>query len=288
MKTLARTLFLLFLCLGLIHGAVTYESSLQTIRFWFEQLVPSLLFFMVTVRMILPLSLPLMPLKALNLSKEAVNWVICCLLAGSPACVALIDEAVQKEQLSVSQGQRLAYCCQNVTPGYILISCGQLLLNSTAKGLKIYGCLLLGNLVLLALTRSVPIASIPVKQDDAPFIIRLNRAIADSGRCLFMMGGVLLVVSVSVALLSCHVSKSMILPVHCLAEFSTGIRMLMMRDLDPSFKECLICFILGFGSLSVHLQCLSVSSHLKLDPVVLIVTRLAQGLIAAGFYLLML
>lgn len=261
----------LFICL-LWCGKINFEKSREALTLWFETLVPSMFCVLVLVRVIFAydgLHLIAKPIafllsKPLNISKESFVYVIAMMLLGFPAGAAFINEEVKKGCLSKAEGKRLLYACSFATPGFIIMTLGNVVFHDIKIGILLFFIQIISGLILLFFNRSQPIhAHQSLTKEPVVFAKVLAKAIKESGVTLYMMGGYLMLCMSTIPIVTQFLPSSMRLPISVISEFSSGCIQLGKLPFTMPYHLILISMLLSFGGLCVHMQVICMSEEVS-------------------------
>lgn len=263
-------LLCLFICL-LWYGKINFENSKKALILWFETLVPSMFCVLVLVRVIFtygglhtlakPFSFLLA--KPLNMSKESFVYIIAMMLLGFPAGAAFINDEVTKGCLNRKEGARLLYACSFATPGFIIMTLGNVIFHNIKIGILLFFIQIISGLCLLFCSRKQPIHAVPKPmQQEIVFAKVLAKSIKDSGVTLYMMGGYLMLCMSTIPLITQFLPQFMQLPLLVISEFSSGCIRLAEMPLSSPCLLILISMLLSFGGLCVHMQVICMCEQL--------------------------
>lgn len=273
MKKAASFLILLIFALVLSFGSLSYQISLDALTIWFEKLVPSMFAVLVLVKMLFeqgvlqwlarPIGFLLAPV--FHIEADSFAYVLASIFLGFPAGASFINQEVEAQHLQPQEGQRLIYTCSFATPGFVIMSCGAVLFQSTWIGFQLFLIQILTGLILLILTRKTWIHGSFSHRNSPSLMTSLKKAIQESGITLYMIGGYLMLFMSIAAILVQFVPESMQMPLRILSEFSSGTVLLSTLPMTRFAILVMCCMLLSFGGLCVHMQVMSMAkaTHLR-------------------------
>lgn len=290
MKKCISFLLLLLFLLSLFMGQQTFQYTQDALILWFEKLVPSLFISMVLVRLLFEQQIftyllkPFAPIltKILNIDQNGLSLVVSSILLGYPTSSTFIDQQAKQGLLTHTSAKRLLYTCSFATPGFMIMSCGVVLFQSSIIGWKLFAIQLLCGFILLLLTRSTSIVSKTTLQKTPSFMKSLSKAIFESGKTLYLIGGYLMFVMTLTSLLFSFFPESSTLLFRACIEFSSGIVAVATTSLSPLIKLLFTSALLGFGGFCVHMQVMSMLENVSISYFSYLAYRLFQALLAVA------
>lgn len=293
MKKITMGMCILLFVLLLSFGTITFSSSKEALFVWFEQLVPSMFVSMVFIRTIYDqrilhhLPLPILP-RLLHIETGVFHLVLCTMFLGFPNGAMFIEQAYAKNEIDYRGAKRLLYTCSFATPSFVIMSCGLILYHSISIGFLLFATQLGSGLLLLALTRRTPVLNLSISSphSSSTCMQSISQSIVESGKALYMIGGYLMLfMSISNVLLSLF-PRILSLPLQMLGEFSSGILLLQHVSISPTYSIALCSFLLSFAGFCVHLQIMSMLSHLHISYAKFCFFRILQGILSVLLLLL--
>lgn len=288
MKRIVSFCILLLFVLVLTFGSLSYQISLDALVIWFEKLVPSMFAVMVLVKVIFhqgilhylakPIGYLLAPI--FHIEADSFAYVVASIFLGFPAGANFINQEVEEGHLQEKEGRRLIYTCSFATPGFVIMSCGAVLFQSTQIGFQLFFIQLLSGFVLLFFSRSTWICASCTHDTSASLIITLKTAIQESGITLYMIGGYLMLFMSVSAILVQFVPDCLQLPLRILAEFSSGTVLLSALPCTRFGILVLTSMLLSFGGFCVHMQVMSMANHTSIQYVNYLGFRILQTLVS--------
>lgn len=289
-KWLLSILFCLFIY-TLLMGNVSVEYTKTALVIWFEKLVPSLFMGMVLVRIFYEQGFFLILLSPFRriilflfqMDIESFSLVLSNLLIGFPTGAALLDEQAKQHTISVSGLKRILFTCSFATPGFLLLTCGSVLYNSTLIGLQLL-CIqwLCGSFFLIITRKQIVISNNTQKKYPPAFMKSLTSSLLESGKTLYMIGGYfMLFMTISSETLEFMPSVVALL-ITIFSEFSNGVITIHSQLWSTPTKLILTSMLLGFGGFCVHMQVRGMTSHIPYAYRSYLLWRCAQ-MILCGF-----
>lgn len=286
MKRILSGGLLLCFIMSLLWGELTFFAAQEALTMWFEKLVPSMFISMVFIRVLYyqrilhHIPIPFLP-NLLHIDANAFTLVLCSMLLGFPNGAIFIDEAYARGELNDMGAKRLLYTCSFATPGFIIISCGVVLFQSVTIGMLLFLAQIASGICLLWLTRHTSIQSISHNGDETPPIMKsLSLSILETGKALYMIGGYLMIFMTIFRVCITLIPALLALPIRVLSELTSGIMLLNTLPYSVATQLCLTSFVLGFAGFCVHMQVMSLLSHIHIQYFKFLWYRLVQGVLA--------
>lgn len=267
MKKISSFLLVVVFVLVLYFGGLSYQMSMNALMIWFEKLVPSMFCVMVLVKVLFEqgvLTYVAYPFgylfsSLLRIEKKSFAYVFACIFLGFPAGANFINEQVQAGNLREKEGQRLICACSFATPGFVILTCGALLFESITIGLTLFLIQVTTGFILLLFTRCQRIEGQIQTQEIPSFMTSLSRAILQSGKTLYIIGGYLMLFMSIAAILTQFFPPFLQLFLRIISEFSSGTLLLCEQPLSRHYLLIGVSMVLSFGGLCVHMQVMSMS-----------------------------
>lgn len=285
MRNVIRIGLLSIFALILSYGTITYQVSYQALKIWFETLVPSMFCIMVLVYILFhqqvlywlskPFAYVLAPI--FQVSPCAFQFVITSIFLGFPSGANFINQQVIQQQLCPSGAKRLIYTCSFATPGFVIMSCGAVLFQSSMLGLQLFLIQILSGLCLLLCTRGQYIDASIVPMHTQSITTCIVEAIRSSGKTLYMIGGYLLICTSIATVIVQFLPEAFQLPIRIITEFSSGTILLNTLTLSLKMKLIFCSMLLSFGGLCVHMQVMAMAKDCEVQYTNYIVFRLLQA-----------
>ncbi len=211
----------------------------------------------------------------------AASGILLAFIGGFPAGGVAVSDLVRTDQLTRDEGERMLRFCVCGGPGYVIVTVGNRLMNSTAFGTVLFAAnvlsaLLIGILTTPRTTRQKA-SVVSRRRTSLPLADAFTQSVSSACQSLLNTCGFVALFSTILALLDAFFpSASALLP--CLLEVSCGcIRAASMRRLAP----LLLGFAVGFGGLSVHCQIAAALSGTGVFTARFWISRLLHGLLTA-------
>ncbi len=237
--------------------------------------------------------------KLFGLSGNACTPLILGLLGGYPVGAATLAELVKGGKISPQEAEKLLPICNNTGPAFIIGAVGCGIFSSSRAGLMLYASHILAAFALASIFSSKSNAECNIeitKSEYCGLITALPGCVKGAlDKCLNICGFVIFFSVLSSLLNEIGILSSAAFALHrilglepgfcrCLLsgimELGGGIASMSVMTAKPS-SYALAAFILGFGSLSVHCQTLSVVSSAKIKCARHFAGRIIHGVISA-------
>ncbi len=288
MKKLSSFLLLTLFFLSLSMGQQTFAYTKEALILWFEKLVPSLFISMVLVRVLFEQHIlqticrPFQTIitRVFRIDQNSFTLVVSSIFLGYPTGSILIDQQIQQGTLNHHSAKRLLYTCSFATPGFIIMSCGVVLFHSSVIGWKLLFIQLICGFLLLFFTRSIPVHSKPQLQKPPTFMQSLSKALLESGKTLYLIGGYLMLFMTLTSLLFHFLPEPFSFFLRSISEFSSGIMSIASTSLPQPIKLVFISMLLGFGGCCVHMQVMSMLEAIHISYNKYFLYRLIQALLS--------
>lgn len=297
---------LLFLCLLLLFPAPALSGAKNGLLLWFNQVLPSLLPFLILSTLFLSTGLSdslarrLSPLLSplFRCSPPGCYAIVIGLLAGLPVGAKTIASLVEQGRLTKREGTYLLPLCNNPSPlfllGYISVS----VLNAPSLRYPLFFIVIFSSMLSAVLLRprnaafsdgrkkeKLP-AGLPAKSFSFSFLL-LDSAIEQAFSVLTRVGGYIILFSVLAELLT----KMPLPPLLCacigsLLEITTGCTALAALPLKKAVLFPLVTAFVTFGGLSAAAQTKSVLAESRLPFAHYLLTKAVAAVISAAFMFL--
>lgn len=287
MKTIFHILLLILTLTLLANGQLVVAASSKALVIWFEALIPSMFVSMVLIKTCISLhcfDFLLAPLQKIihllfHMDKHSFTLVLVSLLIGFPAFSIMIDDLVEKRQLSIREGQRLVYCCSCASVSFILMSLGIACFQSMKIGVILYSIQVITVFILLFLTRKVEVTC-DTLYDDIPFFQAFSSSILSSVKTMVIIVSYLMIALSLVSLCTLILPSQFQEFITIVAEFSSGSIHIATSTFPLAIQLVMISALLSFGGLCVHLQVHGSCTHTSLDVLTYVNYRLLQVILA--------
>ena len=273
----------LLLCvLSFWHSEWLLISSRESIVFFFEQLLPSMFFLMVVIRLFVSVvntkSHCLDRIgNSLGMDGQALILAFSAFMLGFPGGALLINEFCRKQAIDVKAARRLIYCVSCASISFMLMTISTLF-HSLSFALFLYLIQFISVIFLLSATRRNRI-EMQKEQKAISFFQSFSQAISFSLHAMAAILAYLLVISSIRSLLLIYFSlfDSLVL---LTLEFSSALSSLSQSTLAISAQFICASALLSFGGFSVHLQVLGSCEESKLNYGIYFGYRMIQVLIS--------
>ncbi len=281
----------LIISLCFLLGSLSFELCSVTLTSWFEKLVPSLFVTTLLIRILhdcgffkeISQRICIFAQPVFNISQSAFSLIISSFLLGAPCNAALINSLCQQNRISENMGKRICTCCCMATPSFIITTCGAVLLKDVKIGIALWFSQIISCLFLLFISRGTPIEFIAINKKKQPIFDSLQKNIFETWKTLFLIGGYLMVTTVSISTLTCFLPKSFQQIIQCLAEFTNGCNLIALSSFKHPVKILLICALLSFNGLATWVQVFSLTPSCKPDFLKFAAARIVQLLVSCSF-----
>lgn len=290
---LLKAAMLLFLCCLLAFPSAVLSGAKNGLLLWFNQVLPSLLPFLILSTLFLSTGLSdniakkLAPVLSpvFRCSPSGCYAVIIGLLAGLPVGAKTIASLTESGHITKKEGQYLLPLCNNPSPLFLLGFISVSVLNRPELRYPVFFIVTLSSILAAMLTRprqeTAPICN---RTLDRPFtfsFLLLDSAIEQAFSVLTRVGGYIILFSVLANLLT-----KLPLPAFALActgallEITTGCSALSALSLPSQILLPLVTGFVTFGGLSTAAQTKSVLAETKFPFAHYLLTKALAGLIA--------
>lgn len=247
---LTNLLFLFILVASLLQMNCVIAISITTIQMFLNTLFPSLFFSLVLCKLLLQNGfINLLSKYVPFLRYNTIIYGIFGSLLGFAGNALLMKEAYDKQELSQRDLESVTLCfCIPSLSFFFTIGA---LLGNLYLGLLLYIIQLLFSFLVLLFQ---PSSSLFEGTNKNTALHGLKDAIASSGVGLYMMLGFILFTNISISLLSACFPFPIQTVLHYMGEFASACVEVTTLSIILPKQLLLLAFILGFGSISVHMQ----------------------------------
>ncbi|MCL1883454.1 MAG: hypothetical protein FWF81_06870 [Defluviitaleaceae bacterium] len=289
----------------LIFPQIVLTASRDGLMLWFNNVLPSLLPFMIAANMLISLGFaefigdvlsPVMR-KIFRLPGAAGFGLVIGLTSGYPMGAKTVADLTQKNKLSTKEAQHLLAFCNNAGPLFIVGVVGVGMFGSARIGYFLWISHVLAALTMGFLLRG-PKQSFGIPVRNAYSKYRENRlanihsigkilgdAVKNAMESMAIIGGLIIFFSVVVAILETLVLPSSTILGGFFAgiiEVTGGARKLSAMPLDL-FTLASVAFVIAFGGLSVLAQSFHFISATKINSRKFFLAKILHGVLAAVF-----
>jgi len=307
-------LVVLFNVFLLIFPQIVLTAARDGLLLWFNNVLPSLLPFMIASNMLISLGFakflgdllsPVMQ-KIFRLPGAAGFGLVTGLTSGYPMGAKAVADLKNSGELTTQEAQHLLAFCNNAGPVFILGVVGVGMFGSTQVGYvlwaaHIFAALFLGILLSIKSVKK-EIVFVPVKENLIKY--RKNRrsnmhsvgkilgdAVKNAMESMAIIGGLIIFFSVTVAVLETIsqeiIGEGILLGIFAgLVEVTGGARRL--AALEPSILTLAsVAFVLAFGGFSVHAQTFHFTTGTGIKNGSYLLAKILHGALAAVFTILL-
>lgn len=192
--------------------------------------------------------------KIFKLNKKDISIIILSILSGYPNNIRLLIN---------NENEYLNYCTNFINPLFFIGTVGSIYLNNIKFSIIILICHYISNIIMIIMFKN----KLFFNQENKSNIINniYNKSLKNTINTLVIIISNLLFISIIVSLLKLILPfkpeiNSFILGI---LEFSKGIYELNLCNIDTFLKGLFILIIITFGSISIHLQVLTINPKIK-------------------------
>jgi len=287
-------LILTFNIFLLIFPRIVLAAARDGLLLWFNNVLPSLLPFMIATNMLILLGFVNYAGKVLapvmrflfKLPGAAGFGLVTGLTSGYPMGAKTVADLKRSGQISTREAQHLLAFCNNAGPLFILGVVGVGLFESSHVGYILWISHVLAAIVLGVILRSKD--QQPEKYSEntvepAPIGKVLGESVKNAMEAMALIGGLIIFFSVAVALV-----EYLVLPDNPLfsgvfagiVEVTGGVRRLAVPQASSATLGA-AAFVIGFGGFSVHAQSFHFTSGTEIKIMPYLMGKFMHGVIAA-------
>jgi len=304
---------LCFLCCLLLFPDTALTGAKSGLLLWFNQVLPSLLPFLILSTLLLSTGLSdsiatrLAPVLSpfFRCSPSGCYAVVIGLLAGLPVGAKTISSLMLSGKITKKEGQYLLPLCNNPSPLFLLGFISVTVLNRPDLRYPVLFIVILSSILAAKLTRprtsshgqkapsstlsshTDSVASEPATQNKSSFtfsFLLLDAAIEQAFSVLTKVGGYIVLFSVSAKFFALLPLPPLFLAcIGSFLEITTGSTALVSLPLPTPVLLCFVTGFAAFGGLSTAAQTKSVLAGTKLPFAHYLITKLIAGLLAGLF-----
>lgn len=287
MKKLILYLLFILLMLSFIFNETTIISSKNALLLWSNTLVPTFLFPLLFIRLLIPyhLLLPLLkPFKKIfyflfHIDIYGMEMILTSLLLGFPGSSIFLEEQALKQHLSKQAYHRFICAIFMASPGFILLSLSVVYPSwMTHRLLYVQLCSIFS---MLLLTRRIPI-QMNTSLAFPAFFTQMKTSMQTTMQILLTILAYLLIIYVVIDLISLFLNDAIKTPLKLLSEFSSGCFLAAHMSIPILYRMLLTSILLSYGGLCVHMQLIS-SLHENFHYPIFIRYRLLHILLSIIF-----
>lgn len=298
---------LLFIVLLLISSKTALSLATLGLTLWLENMVPTLLPFMILSGILTGLKLQELLCRPLRgcfgrLFHTTPNGAYCIImgfLCGFPMGAFCVADLYQKGQLSKEESARLIPFCNNIGPVYFY-SFAVPMLGLQAPSYQalplltfgMYGIPLLYGFLSSAAVKpspAVPASLIPVEKTEPSLFAVMDEAISHAGKSMLRLCGYMILFNIlMLPLYALHINGFYSGILHSVFEISGGIRVLqgylILMPEKRILLQLLMLTALSFGGFCCAGQSECFLHAVSLSPAAYLLRRLLIAMLAGGFY----
>lgn len=304
------SIFLLLLVFCFKYPVQTYESAKYSFLLWLNKLAPFLFVFFILNKILIdfgiinilkPFFYPLS--KLYNVAPLSFFAVLAGYLGGQPAGIKIACDMYSSGKISKHDATCVTTFCSITSPGFILSSLGILFYNNSTVGIILLISSVLSALIagLLFVNNTVPLASFEspvIKKTDLNFTKTFISSVSDSMYTVLLVGSYIVFFGICVGILNASGFFDFITAIISnigitlpkgfttgflwgVVEITGGCDKIYMLDISLTAKIIFTSFIINWGGLSVHAQCISFLENAGLSKAPYLKAKSVQPFIAA-------
>lgn len=302
--------FLLLLVFCFKYPAETYQSAKYSFLLWLNKLAPFLFVFFILNKVLIdfgiinifkPFFYPLS--KLYNITPLAFFAVLSGFLGGQPTGIKIACDMYSSGKISKQDALSVTTFCSITSPGFILSSLGILFYNDNTVGIILLVSSVLSALItgLLFTNKTVPLTQFETsgaKKTELNFTKTFIVSVSDSMYTVLLVGSYIVFFGICVGILGASGFFDIITALIRHAglnlpdgittgflwgaiEITGGCDKIYMLDISLVAKIIFTSFIINWGGLSVHAQCISFLENAGLSKSPYIKAKSAQAFVAA-------
>lgn len=277
---LTNIVLVLLLAASFLKMELVMEVSISTLSTFMNTLFPSLFFSLVLCKLLIQNDFIHQLSKYIPiLSYSTISYGIFSSILGFAGGSLLLKDAYERNEISKKDVESVAYCfCMPSISFFITIGT---LLKEVRLGLFLYAIQVIYSFFMLSFHSSTK-CNLSIQKAT---LNSISHAIQSSGLGLYNMLGYILLISSTLTLATLYFPQPIQLLVQYLGEFASSSIEIIQMNLPLTKQFVLLSFVLGFGSISAHLQSYAL---LPIRPSYLyyLAYRIGQSLFSACFSLL--
>jgi len=302
--------FLILFIFCFKYPAQTYESAKYSFLLWLNKLAPYLFIFFILNKILIdfgiinlfkPFFYPLS--KLYNISPLSFFAVLSGFLGGQPAGIKIVSDMYLANKISKQDALSTSCFCSITSPGFILSSLGAMYYND-----KTVGTVLLSSSIISALITGLLFANKNVylprsesafeKKSELNFTKSFIAAVNDSVYTVLLVGSYIVFFGICVGILNASGFFDLIslfvnncginLPngfitglLWGIVEITGGCDKIYSLDIAIIYKIILTSFIINWGGISIHAQCITFLDNASLSKIPYLKAKSVQPFIAA-------
>lgn len=293
-------LALLLVAAVILHPSQAFDASMQGLHYWWNILFPALLPYYILCEIVLAYGFArrigrfIAPLatRLLRLPAAGAEVIPAALLSGYISGAELAAKLRKDKQITRAEAERMTMLAHSANPLFLLSVIGAVLLHRPDLGIYIvfihYCSMFICALVLRyyspASEKPAPMPLIRAAQSPRSFGSILGDSVADSLQRLLQLGGIIMMISVSMRM----TAQLGILPDTRFASILTGIleihlgaqRITESLSMTPGDAIAWLCAITAWGGAITHLQVRAAMQNTDIRYMPYLFIRLMQAVVA--------
>ena len=282
-----------------IYSRTVKKTIVFGLYLWINTLIPSIFPFLLISKLLVKYNilniindfLGIYIEKIYKISRVSTFVVLFSIITGFPSGSIYIKELLQKENIDLTEANKLITFTSFSNPLFVISVVGETLLNSKIIGIIIYiSHLITGLLVGLFFKRKIILSNKnSTSNNNQSFIKNLTDSINESFTVLFNMLGIILFFLIIVSMINTFLPNNIIsLLLKGIIEITTGVIYISKSQINIVLKASLIGSIISFNGLSIHYQVKNIISDTKISYKNFLKSRIIHSLLCFIFiYLLM-
>ncbi len=272
----------------LLYPSFVTLSASSALYSWFNNVVPSVLPFIICVNILIKLNIskPLGKnfdtfMKAIfNLPSTVFFPVIISMLSGYPMSGKTITVLYNQGKINSDEVQRLLSFTNNPSPVFVICVVGAGLLHSPIYGRLIYISCLMGAFLTSQIIKFY-YTKAPVRSDQLSICENHTDIISDSLSAILKIGAYMIFFSIISDILS--LLPFIGTPLSFITEMTTGSSKITSAIINMRIKTSLLAFILSFGGICMQFQIISFLKGTPFKKYIYAISALLKASLSALF-----
>lgn len=209
-----------------------------------------------------------------------INIFLLSNLGGYPIGAKLLSGAVESGKISENDARLMLFCCINAGPAFTVLAVGGGILDSLQLGALIYISQFLASLTIFIIISNKLEKRRKIPKNNESLIDAFVSSVADASISMLNMSGFIIISSIALGLFkSLNLSEPVKKVIFLTLEISNSI--LHTKNIY------VLCFVLGFSSISIILQIIFFTKSFKPNNFSIIVSRIIVGLLSTIYTLML-
>lgn len=200
------------------------------------------------------------------------------LIGGYPVGTKMIAGLLEENKISTSQAQRLALCCVNAGPAFVISTVGGVMLKSTRLGLILFASVTCSSIFMALLTRFIDEnCDEPLKKTNkVNYTEAFVFSVSDSANAILMICAWIVLFSCLTQFIPQNTSTMSKTAIEAITEVTLGC---LSGSKTGNFP--LIAGIIGWGGLCVHCQIMKYILKIKIKKTLFFASRIIHSALSA-------